>query len=240
VSSYKLSGIIIKRSNFGEADRLITIFSSTYGKCQLLAKGARRPSARLAASVNLFDEVECVVAKTRSIDIIEEANIIRHRGIFETDLVAVKHAYQMAELIDQMLRSHDPYPSVYQLFQALLNQMETDSREWWVDYFYMQTLMASGFTPELSKCIICGRPLSDGDKLIFDANLGGVAMHSCVEKNIGEPIEPRIVKWLRLLTGDIDKVEKIAVDREIEHVGHRLISSFTSGILQREIKSDKI
>jgi len=54
--SYKAEGIILKRINFSEADKILTIFTKRHGKVRAIAKGVRRLTSRKAGSVELFNQ----------------------------------------------------------------------------------------------------------------------------------------------------------------------------------------
>ena len=55
---YRTRGIVLRRRDFDEADRLLTVLTRDRGKLTLLAKGARKISSRKAAHVDLFKQVE--------------------------------------------------------------------------------------------------------------------------------------------------------------------------------------
>jgi len=66
MKSYKAEGIVIKRKNFGEADRILTVFTKKYGKIKVLAKGVRRITSRRGPNVELFNQVELVLHQGRN------------------------------------------------------------------------------------------------------------------------------------------------------------------------------
>ena len=83
IRSYKATAIILKRTNFSEADRLITIFTKKHGKLTLIAKGIRKLTSRKKGHLELFTLAQLQIAKTKSIDIITEAATV----IISMDLV---------------------------------------------------------------------------------------------------------------------------------------------------------
>ena len=68
--SYKADGIIVARKNFGETDKLVTIFTKQYGKKVVLAKGIRRITSRRAPHLELFSAVSLVLRSGKSFDYI--------------------------------------------------------------------------------------------------------------------------------------------------------------------------
>ena len=74
---YKVEGIIIKRRDQGEADRIITLFSRSKGKISLKAKGVRQSNSRRAGSLELFNRVKAGVARGHSdLDILTEVEVL--------------------------------------------------------------------------------------------------------------------------------------------------------------------
>src|SRR6478735_605163 len=76
---YRTEGIVLRRQDFGEADRIITLYSPTHGKIRAIGKGVRRTKSRVGGHVELFTHVNVLVAQGRNLDIITQAEA---RGTF--------------------------------------------------------------------------------------------------------------------------------------------------------------
>ena len=63
---YKSEAVIIKRSDLGEADKILTILTPHFGKLRVVAKGVRKVTSRLAGHVELFTRSQMLLAKARS------------------------------------------------------------------------------------------------------------------------------------------------------------------------------
>ncbi len=122
IRSYKLEGIVLKRTNFSEADRLITIFTKTNGRIKLLAKGVRKPTSRKKGHLELFNLTKIQVAKTRSIDLITEAETTTHFKSIGDNLNRVRVAYLLAELVEQLTAEEQEQEDVFDL---LLDSLTT-------------------------------------------------------------------------------------------------------------------
>ncbi|KKR32290.1 MAG: repair protein RecO protein, partial [Candidatus Gottesmanbacteria bacterium GW2011_GWC2_39_8] len=84
--TYKTEGIILRRINFGEADRLITIFSKHYGKQKVLGKGVRKIKSRRAPHLELFNRSVIFLHRGKNFDIITEAQTINSFSDLRKDL----------------------------------------------------------------------------------------------------------------------------------------------------------
>lgn len=113
--SYKVEGIILKRTNFGEADRIITAFTKQKGKIGVLAKGIRRITSRRAGSVELFNQSILFLHKGRNFDILTEATTLSTFPKFRTQLSLVGAAYYACELVDRLTAEEQEHDEVYEL-----------------------------------------------------------------------------------------------------------------------------
>ena len=68
--SYLTKGIVIGRTNFGEADRIVRFFTPDRGKLSAIAKGIRKIKSRSGGHLELFGEVSLMLATGRGLDIV--------------------------------------------------------------------------------------------------------------------------------------------------------------------------
>ncbi|HTS14391.1 MAG TPA: recombination protein O N-terminal domain-containing protein, partial [Candidatus Sulfotelmatobacter sp.] len=72
---YKTAAIVLKRFDLGEADRVLTVLTPHDGKLRLIAKGVRRPTSRLGGTLEPFAELQLVVARARTFDVVTQASV---------------------------------------------------------------------------------------------------------------------------------------------------------------------
>ena len=125
--SYKTEAIVLKRINFGEADRLVTVFSKAHGKQKLVAKGIRKITSRKKGHLELFTQVQLQVAKGKNLDLITEAATINSFPVLRRNLNRVRIAYLLAELIDQLTAENQEQEAVYRLLAAALARLNSHS-----------------------------------------------------------------------------------------------------------------
>ncbi|HEX2324037.1 MAG TPA: DNA repair protein RecO, partial [Chloroflexota bacterium] len=83
---YRTEGVVLRRQDFGEADRIISLYSPQHGKIRAIAKGVRRPRSRLGGHVELFTHVTVLVAQGRNLDLITQAEAVRPYRAIRDDL----------------------------------------------------------------------------------------------------------------------------------------------------------
>ena len=125
--SYKAEAIVLKRTNLGEADRLVTVFSKHRGKLTLLAKGIRRLTSRKKGHLELFCRVKLQVANGKNLDIITEAETINNFSNLRRSLNRVRIAYLLLELVDKLTAENQEHEEVYVLLCDFLSQLNGDA-----------------------------------------------------------------------------------------------------------------
>lgn len=252
--TYKTKGIIIRRRNFGEADRLLTIYTEKRGKISAIAKAARRLLSKLGGHLELFYLVDLVVAKGKNIDIITGAIVLKDFPNLRKNLNATNQAYYIAEVIDKLIREDEKHQEVFELLVETLSKINSEKDTLLIHYFELQLLSLLGHGPELYKCVVCGKKLSEGENF-FSNRLGGIIDKDCLNKDqptnhVGfgvssqdgtqEPlsISTEEIKILRfLLERDISITEKLVVEKQDNLA--KVIRNFVESITEKEIKSKK-
>jgi DNA repair protein RecO (recombination protein O) len=88
---YVAEGIVLKRRNVGEADRILTVFTKKYGKIRVIAKGVRRITSRRAGHIEVFTRVILTLHSYKNMDIVTEAQAITA----EPYLKPISHVWDM-------------------------------------------------------------------------------------------------------------------------------------------------
>jgi DNA repair protein RecO (recombination protein O) len=152
--SYSLEAVIIKRYVFGEADRLLTIFSNRQGKISVVAKGTRRIHSRKAPHMELFKRVQLFIARTRSLDIITEAATIESYQHLRGQLERIAYAYRLVEIIDRLCPEREPHPVIYDSLISTLRMLNLQDQippDKTVDQFTLLLLWELGYLPRTTQ-----------------------------------------------------------------------------------------
>jgi len=153
--SYKTEGIVLKRVNYGEADRILTVFSKHFGKISVLAKGIRRTTSRKGGNLELFNQVVIFAAKGKNLDIVTEAEVINSFRSWRADLKKVAAAYRLCELVDKLsAEGVENYEGYELLANYLLNLSRISDIEAQISNFEVSLLQSLGFWPR-------GRPVGN-------------------------------------------------------------------------------
>lgn len=160
--SYKTEGIVIKRKNFGEADRILTVFAKYQGKIKIVAKGVRKINSRRASHVELLNH-SIITIHVGKLPILTEAETISHYSLLKNDLKKAGYAFYICELVDGLTAEHQENRNVFRLLEQTLYDLEIikDPRPL-IKRFEQEILILLGFWPKEQMF------LEDSDSFIED------------------------------------------------------------------------
>ncbi len=144
-------GIVLKHSNYGEADRILRIFTKDFGLISAIAKGVRKIKSRKAASLESFRVSELrLYRRTGELFLITGSSI---KQDFETtELPKLAVAYSIAEWLLILLPAEKPVPEVYALFVETLKELTGSPKHALIQLaFQAQLLDLLGYLPEFKK-----------------------------------------------------------------------------------------
>lgn len=148
MNSYGTEGVILRRANLGEADKILTIFTKCHGKITVIAKGIRRTTSRKGGNLELFNQVKIYLAKGKSLDIVTEVEVIDSFSSWRRDLKKVAVAYQLCELVDKLSAEGVENDEVYDLLvNSFLNLLPTTNHQSLITNFELSLLQYLGFWP---------------------------------------------------------------------------------------------
>lgn len=160
--AYRVEGIVIKRKNFGEADRILTVYTKNKGKISVMAKGVRKITSKRASHIELLTHSVMGIYEGK-ISVLTETESVYHYSDLKTDLKKAGYAFYMCELIDGLCAEYQESRGVFELLQNTLFKLETaeDPKSLMVS-FEKDLLTLLGFWPENRAY------LEDSDRFIED------------------------------------------------------------------------
>lgn len=154
MGSYKTEGIILKRTNFGEADRILTIYTKHFGKISVLAKGIRKPTSKKSPSLELFNWVKILASRGKNLDIISECQTVRTFKYWRKDLKKVGLAFHFCELVERLTAENVKNRQIFNLLAGSLLGLEkakSDRLNQAARNFEQKILEETGFWPRGKK-----------------------------------------------------------------------------------------
>ena len=156
MNSYSDLGIVLKRSNLGEADKLITLYTQRHGKVTAIARGLRKPSSKRAGSLELFNVVKSSFIKGKGgLDTLAEVQILASFPAWRRYLGRVNLAYQLAEVVDKLTPDHQPHPEIFEILSLALSQISSLGSDWElkIKNLKLKILVELGYWPRTKEFI---------------------------------------------------------------------------------------
>jgi len=123
---YNSEGVVLASKSYGEADRIIVIFTKVAGKLLFLAKGVRKPKSKKRGNLEVFSLVKFSARGNTGLDIITEAEMLYSFPKIRKDLKKCTLAYLMVEIMGRISSENDPNVKAYRLLINSLKSLEAD------------------------------------------------------------------------------------------------------------------
>lgn len=228
---------MLRKLDYGEADRIFTFLTREHGKIGAIAKGVRRQESKLGPSLELYGHVDLLLAKGRG-DLDVVAQVQRLPGLrIPGDVEVMSHAALIAELAERVCEDRHPVDGVYELTVMALDELarETDPRRASA-YFMMAALDLLGYAPQLAACASCEKPLA-AKPASFSAAAGGFLCDSCAMPGMRQ-VPLAAIKVLRLMaSGDIATYRRLKLEPMLIDAIEGVLTTQLEHHLDRRLKS---
>jgi DNA repair protein RecO (recombination protein O) len=178
--SLRAEAVVLQHSDFGEADRLLTLYTREHGKMRAIVKGARKIASRKAGHLEPFTRVRLQLARGHDLFIVTQAETVEAYPALREDLTLTGYAAYVLELLTRFVPDEEiAVPSLYRLLTETLSRLATESIPWLtVRSYEMRLLDLLGFRPQLFECANCGKEIV-AEAQFFSAALGGAVCPNC-------------------------------------------------------------
>ncbi|HWH24758.1 MAG TPA: DNA repair protein RecO [Candidatus Limnocylindria bacterium] len=237
---YHTSAIVLSRFELGEADRVLTLLTPDEGKLKAIAKGVRRPKSRIGGSVEPFAELNLVLARARTFDVITQASVgeawLRLRDRLESTATAWYLAELAERATEERAHSYPVYALLRRAYQLLDDGMAPGRVARWYEFGLADAL---GMRPEVDRCVECDRVLEESDQFRWVPLLGGTV---CPRHLAPAPEQDMLsLNALKLLRAyrrlDIEAIAALRLPAAVEVEVEGALRRFIRSALEREARS---
>lgn len=177
--SLSVEAIVLRHSDWGEADRILSLYTREAGKVRAVAKGVRKLRSRKAGHLEPFTRVRLLLARGRDFWIVTQADTVDAYLPLREDLLRTAYGAYVIELLDRFTIDEGENRSLYsQSVDALARVSSMEDPFLAVRYYEIRLLDLAGFRPQLFECVSCKREIRAEDQY-FDASQGGVVCPRC-------------------------------------------------------------
>lgn len=229
----KVQAFVLSTLDYGDSDRIVSLFTLEHGRIKAFARGAKKSRKRFGAALETFARIEAQVRVKDGLSGIQQAEIHNIYPRIRTDLAGIAHALYACELVEAMTPEGHPMPRLYRLLAAYLDRLESepaaeDDRR----FFEINLLNILGYRPSLESCARCDTPFSESSALLQEN--GELICRTCTAG--GRPLATASLRCLSACLGtgkfgsivwppEIRAEAGILLDKAITaHTDHRLKS----------------
>jgi DNA repair protein RecO (recombination protein O) len=179
--SFKTEAVVLRSIRYGEADRVVHLYSATRGRIGAIAKGSRRPKSRFGGRLEPFFRLNLVLYEGRGdLFTVTGASTLDGHAKLRSDGPALGAAGRACDAVLRLLDSGEPNQAAYNLLCNYLRLLDDDPAVacalGTALAFRLKLALAAGFSPELASCASCG----EAEHLTaFSGAAGGVVCASC-------------------------------------------------------------
>ena len=239
---YRCDAIVLARMDFGEADRILTLYSRQHGKLRVIAKGARRPLSRLGPHLEYFSRSKLMLAKGRELDVVTGAETEDAHLAIRDDLDAFGHASHMVEILARLTEDRQENVAVFDLLASSLRLLADGVDAFHVTRHYELALLTLlGYRPELYGCIECRTALSQAPHQ-FAVGMGGFLCEGCRGHVTGaRTVSVDAQKYLRVVDrGGLGATIRLRVDGPLRDEVEGLLGGYLRHIAERDLGSLRV
>lgn len=169
-----LTGTVLKRRSFREEDRFITIFTDELGKVELLAKGSRKPTSKLAGILEPATRIRVGMVRGRSFDRLTSARALTVYPALKASLTATVTMGMLLQAVDLVTAREHPDLLMAAFLRTALHELDTGTAGPLVlGRGLFVILHAGGLKPELARCERCSRDLAADESASLNLTTGG-------------------------------------------------------------------
>lgn len=234
----KVKGIVLREGEFGEGDKILTVFSDTNGIISIRARRAKRSKYRYLASVQTFAYSSFELYKGRSVYYtLNSAELIEPFYNLRNDLDVLTVAGSMCRLCSSIIQPEQLEHESLRLLLNSLHFLNTGTKDPMViyDIFRLRLLAQQGFAPIISSCGVCSRP-PEGQDLVFSVTEKSILCTECAKKNVTEYVDidyDVLAAMLYISKSKMEKLFNISVSSKVEQLLNYISGMMVKSCLEK-------
>ncbi|MCX6740597.1 MAG: DNA repair protein RecO [Candidatus Parcubacteria bacterium] len=240
--TYTTTGIILKRRDYQENDRLFCLYTKDFGKIEVVARGTKKITSKLKGYLEPFYLVKLMIAKGKVIDKLANCNSIKCYENLRNDptLLGFGLINYLAEGTDGLISGHTSQSDKFELLLEALDIMEQEiikdlpekkeRMQFLANIYFIKLLGLLGYQPEIHRCVLCHKGVLL-TKNVFDFSKGGLICEDCKKVCLIEDyirVSDSVIKLLQLAKEKpLEYFRNLAIEanelNEFNGVGEKLL-----------------
>ncbi len=236
---YKTQAVVLRQRKLGEADKIVTLYCTQYGKVDAVAKGVRRTKSRMAGHLEPLTHGSYLLAEGRELDIVTQAETIDAYPGLRGDLERLSRGIYCAELVDRLTPERSEGAPIFHLLTETLQVLDREPDiDIAVRRFEMHLLDQLGYRPSMERCAVCDRRLEPVLNFWSPAS-GGVVCPECADDSLRlAPLSVNALKVLRILQrASFAEAARIRISADLLAEIEACLEAQVHFVLERDVRS---
>ena len=226
--------VVLGTVDFGDADRLVTLFTKGHGRLTAFAAGARKSKRRFAGALTAGTWLKASLVSRRGDTFrLDDVSVVQSFHHLQDELSLIARSLYCLELCRELTRDAQPHEPLFDALTAylsLLDQKQAGPTS--LLKFELEALEQAGLQPRFDACVFCGK--APGPRPRFDAQGGGAVCEACAGRAPGAGHVPPAV--LQALAG-LQQGVRVPLPAEVRARSRELLARFLTHHLGRKLKS---
>jgi DNA repair protein RecO (recombination protein O) len=234
---YRVSAVVIRQRDLGEADRIVTLFTRDRGKVSAVAKGVKRPRSKFAGALQLFSHLSILLAAGRTLEVVTQVQPIDLFYHLRDDMGRYSHACYAAELLGVFTEEGAAEPDLFDLLVGVLKGLDGGGDPATLIRGYeLKLLSRLGYGPELAACVSCAIEV-EGGQAGFAVAEGGVQCRRCARALGVMEISASALRAMReLLAMPVEQMATRRLSRAAREELERILRPFVDYHVPRPVR----
>ena len=231
--------MILQTSDFGDANRVVTIFTKEFGKIEANAYGCRRVKSPLAGATQIFNHVALEISPGTKVDTIREADILHFYKNLTADIERLTYSAIFFEIVNKMTLPRTFEPNIFYLLVKSLPVLDSRNPRIAALIGACQFMQYSGEQLNFTNCVHCGEKL-EGDAAISLTD-GGAFCMNCIDYAQEISAYPEILRltFEKMLQFDWREETKLTFKPKQIAAAEKFFLEYVHSILGKELNSVK-
>lgn len=175
METFTVEAVVLKTDDFGDANRVVTLFTKEFGKLEANAYGCRRARSPLSGATQMFNHISAEISRGAKVDTIREADILNFYDALTKDLERLAYASLLFEIVNRMTFPRQRELETFELLTNSLPALNKRNPRIAALIGACQFMETSGVQLNFSRCVHCGVEI-DGDAGISLLDGGAICM----------------------------------------------------------------
>ena len=238
METFNVEGVILNTVNFGDSNRVVTLYTKEFGKLDANAYGCRRARSPLSGAIQMFNRICAEVKHGSHVDTIRDAEVLNFYPNLTADIDRLSYAAILFEIVNKMTLPRVCEVGIYNLLINSLPAFNERNPQIAALIAVAQFMEFTGFQLNFKSCVRCGREI-EGDASL-SLSEGGAICENCSGGVTGYNYTEELRHtFLKALNFDWSAENKIMLSARQVHTAEKILLQYVQDVLGSELKALK-